>query len=131
MQSQAIYLDPEINLKQVAVAMGVSTESLSFLLNQKLKITFRDYLNQHRIAAVKKQIDARTKKTELSSQSILDMALAAGFNSQASFYRAFKKFVGQTPLQYSQRSNWIIDLIVLMSWIERMRAMEITKMRFY
>jgi len=105
MQAQAIYLDPDINLKQVAVAMGVSTESLSFLLNQKLKITFRDYLNQHRIAAVQKQIDARTSKTELSSQSILDMALAAGFNSQASFYRAFKKFVGQTPLQYSQRSE--------------------------
>ena len=105
MQAQAIYLDPDISIKHVAVAMGVSTESLSFLLNQKLKITFRDYLNQHRIAAVKKQIDARTNKTDLSSQSILDMALAAGFNSQASFYRAFKKFVGQTPLQYSQRSD--------------------------
>ncbi|VAW47433.1 hypothetical protein MNBD_GAMMA02-1267 [hydrothermal vent metagenome] len=99
MLQQAIYLDPEVSIKQVAAELDVSAESLSFMLNQKLKISFRDLINQHRIEAVKNKIEQQS----MTNATILDVALEAGFNSQASFYRAFKKFVGMTPLQYSQQ----------------------------
>ena len=99
MQQQTIYLDPDISIKQVAASLDVSAEKLSFILNQKLQISFRDLINQHRIAAVKLAIEQQP----MTNASILDLALNSGFNSQASFYRAFKKFVGMTPLQYNQQ----------------------------
>ncbi|MCB1605044.1 MAG: helix-turn-helix transcriptional regulator [Xanthomonadales bacterium] len=37
---------------------------------------------------------------ESDNLTILDIALDCGFNSQASFYRAFKKFEGMTPKAY-------------------------------
>lgn len=99
------YLNPELNSQQVADAMDIPAETLSFLLNRKLKISFRDLLNQYRIEAVKKLITERAAVETLSTNSILDLALAAGFNSQASFYRAFKKFVGITPVQFASQQK--------------------------
>jgi len=99
------YLNPELNSQQVAEALDIPAETLSFLLNRKLKISFRDLLNQYRIDAVKALIKERSAIESLSTNSILDLALEAGFNSQASFYRAFKKFVGITPLQYASQHS--------------------------
>lgn len=107
MRDDALYLNPEINLKQLASALHVPVESLSFLMNQTLNVSFRDYINQLRIEHIKKQMHHAVEKQQLNNKgmntaSILELALASGFNSQASFYRAFKKFVGLTPKQYQQ-----------------------------
>lgn len=93
MKVEKIYLDSEINLKVLASELNVSSEDLSFVINQKLNTTFRDLINWYRVEAVKTQL---TKEQDMSG-SILDLALMMGFNSQASFYRAFNKFVGMTP----------------------------------
>jgi AraC-like DNA-binding protein len=97
------YLNPELNSQQVAEALNIPGETLSFLLNRKLKVSFRDLINQYRTEAVKTLIAERAAVETLSTNSILDLALEAGFNSQASFYRAFKKFVGITPLQFASQ----------------------------
>ena len=93
MKVEKMYLDTEINLKVLASELNVSSEDLSFVINQKLNTTFRDLINLYRVEAVKTQL-AQGKDM---SGSILDLALKMGFNSQASFYRAFNKFVGMTP----------------------------------
>ena len=91
------YLDPDLNSQQVARALQVPAETLSFLLNRKLKTTFRDLLNQYRVTAVQEKIKQHTNGKP-TTNSILDLALESGFNSQASFYRAFKKILGHdTP----------------------------------
>jgi len=99
------YLEPDLSSQQVAEALNIPAETLSFLLNRKLKVSFRDLLNQYRIDVVKSLIKERTAIEKLSTNSILDLAMEAGFNSQASFYRAFKKFVGITPLQFATQQK--------------------------
>jgi len=39
---------------------------------------------------------------------MLGLALDSGFNSKASFNRAFKKFTGQTPSEYLKNNETII-----------------------
>lgn len=96
LESERIYLDPDLTLKQVANKLEVSSENLSFVINQKFDMNFRDLINSYRINSVKSQLDSE----ETNTRSILEIALDSGFNSQASFYRAFKKFENMTPKAY-------------------------------
>jgi AraC-like DNA-binding protein len=65
------------------------------VINNKFKQSFRDLINLYRVAAVKTKLNNKDQHS-----SILLVALDCGFNSQASFYRAFKKIEGMTPKQY-------------------------------
>lgn len=94
------YADPEISSKQVAEALGIPPESLSFHINRKLKTSFRDLVNQYRITAFRENVKRLASQNELANTSILNLAMDSGFNSQASFYRVFKKIEGTTPRQF-------------------------------
>lgn len=96
LEKETVYLDASITLKQLAADLGVTTESLSLLVNQKFEMGFRDLINTYRVNHVKRLL-SKNRKTDLS---ILDIALDSGFNSQASFYRAFNKFEGMSPKNY-------------------------------
>ncbi|TDR19362.1 helix-turn-helix domain-containing protein [Marinicella litoralis] len=94
--NEAVYLDPSLTLKTLATDMEVSAENLSMVVNQKFEMSFRDLLNKYRVSHVKTKM-----QQSLGNQStILNLALDSGFNSQASFYRAFKKFEGTSPKAY-------------------------------
>ena len=94
LEGKAVYLNPEITLDQLADLIDTSPENLSFIINHKFSKNFRDLINSYRIDAVK------SKLQESDNLTILDIALDCGFNSQASFYRSFKKFEGMTPKAY-------------------------------
>jgi AraC-like DNA-binding protein len=96
LDKDAIYLDESITLKQLAADLEVTSESLSLVVNQKFEMGFRDLINSYRVNRVKQRL-ADNKNADIS---ILDLALDSGFNSQASFYRAFKKFEGMSPKAY-------------------------------
>ncbi|NRA13898.1 MAG: AraC family transcriptional regulator [Oceanospirillaceae bacterium] len=91
-----IYLDPNISISQLSKSLGVSNEKLSFVINKKFNVNFRDLLNSYRIKLAKEKL----LKIESSHQTILSISYDSGFNSQASFYRAFKKFEGVSPKNY-------------------------------
>ena len=91
-----LYLDPDLNSKHVADELGITVKDLSFVINQMFQQSFRDLINSYRVNEVKSIFDSSNKKPA----SILNVALDCGFNSQASFYRAFKKQEGVTPKQY-------------------------------
>jgi AraC-like DNA-binding protein len=96
LEKEVVYLDASITLKKLAVDLGITSESLSLVVNQTFEMGFRDLMNTYRINHVKKLLRENTR-TDLS---ILDIALDSGFNSQASFYRAFNKFEGMSPKNY-------------------------------
>jgi AraC-like DNA-binding protein len=89
-RTDRIHLDPNLSLKKLSAATGVSDFNLSQTFSRKLSQTFFDYVNAWRIE------DAKALLTN-SNETILAVALEAGFNSKSSFYNAFKLVSGQTP----------------------------------
>jgi AraC-like DNA-binding protein len=92
------YLQPNLSISEVAVATQIPTRELSFLINSFYKQRFSDYLNDMRLSHFLAQVDIGT----LDQFTIEAIALASGFSSKSSFYRAFKKKYGSSPSTYLQ-----------------------------
>jgi AraC-like DNA-binding protein len=96
MQSQKIFLKPDLTLPKLAVAVNCSVNHLSQVINSGFGMSFFDYLNQYRIEHARELLS----RNDSPDAAILNIAFAAGFNSNSAFYTAFKKRFGQTPAQY-------------------------------
>jgi AraC-like DNA-binding protein len=96
MQSQQVFLEPDLTLPKLAMTVNCSVNHLSQVINSGFGMSFFDYLNQYRVEHARKIL------TELNGQSgaVLNVAFTVGFNSNSAFYAAFKKCVGETPAQY-------------------------------
>jgi AraC-like DNA-binding protein len=99
MESEQPYLDPELSLFSLAEMMHVLPNHLSRAINEKESQNFFDYINGYRINAVKAQIVAGKHK----EHTLLGIAFNCGFNSKASFNRAFKKYTGLTPTDFKKQ----------------------------
>jgi len=67
------------------------------VINSQSGYNFFEFVNKYRVVMV---IDKMSGQ-ELRTSTLLGLALDSGFNSKASFNRAFKKFTGRTPSEYS------------------------------
>jgi|GEM_PF-2437753 len=90
------WLEPELTLDHMAEAVGLTVNRLSAVLNEGLDTTFYALLTRYRLAEFERLVHL----PEARSRSILDLAFEAGFNSKASFYRAFREAHGTTPSAY-------------------------------
>ncbi len=91
--------DPELSLATVARRLGTNAGALSRALNEGLGLNFNEAINQMRIDAVLAAL------RQDGDTPVLDIAMAAGFNSKASFNRAFKLLTGETPTAYRRRAH--------------------------
>lgn len=103
MTTDKLYLNPNLSLWILARHTGVSENYISQVLNEVIGQNFFDFVNSHRIEAAK--INLRE-----SDDTILKVALDAGFNSRSSFYTAFKKVTGQTPTAYRKAQGAVDKL---------------------
>ncbi|BBR55640.1 MULTISPECIES: AraC family transcriptional regulator [Pseudomonas] len=94
-QRQRPYLDPELDLQQVADHSGYSRNQISYLLNQVLGQSFYRYVNQARLQHLLASLDAQHATTPVD-----DLAFAAGFNSLSAFYKCFREHTGLSPKAY-------------------------------
>lgn len=93
---EKIYLNPDINEKFLATAVGIQPYLLSKLLNDHVGESFNEFLNRNRIEEAKRMLlDSKTKK-----YTIFAIALECGYNSESVFYTNFKKYTGMTPKKY-------------------------------
>jgi len=95
-ETDKVFLDPNMSISQLSKSLGISNEKLSFVINKKFNVNFRDLLNSYRIKMAKEKL----LELKTTHQTILSISYDSGFNSQASFYRAFKKFEGMSPKNY-------------------------------
>jgi AraC-like DNA-binding protein len=96
MDSDRKYLDPELNQTKLSIATGVPIKLISTTLNQVGQTNFNNFVNAYRIEEVKK----RLKDGKANHLTISAIALECGFNSHATFQRAFKLHTGTTPSEY-------------------------------
>jgi AraC-like DNA-binding protein len=101
MQYEKVYLDNELSLPQLAEKMAISSQDLSYLINEAYQENFFSFINRHRVEEVKRLL--LTKKYD--QFNILGIAYQAGFNSKTTFNAAFKKQVGQSPSHFVKTSK--------------------------
>lgn len=94
MSEERPYLDPSLTLTDLTRTVGINTTVLSHLINKGFDKNFNDFINEYRINEVKSKLRAADDET------VLAIAFDSGFNSKATFNRAFKKFTGMTPREY-------------------------------
>lgn len=98
MSAQAMFREPALTIAQLARRSGYPEYLVSTVINRRLGGNFWDYVNRHRIEAVRACLaDAG------EGRSILDIAYDAGFTSKSTFNTAFKRIVGETPSAYRRR----------------------------
>lgn len=95
------YLESSLTLTELSRMLGVNTTVLSYVINQSQGCNFNDLINRYRVEAVKAEL------SKGSNDQLLTIALDSGFNSKATFNRAFKKFTGLSPSEYQERSSQI------------------------
>lgn len=83
----------QLTLEKAAGRMMLNPTYFSTLFKQATGSSFKDYLNYIRIEESKKLLTN-------TGDSILDIALAVGFENQSYFTKVFKKYTGMTPKQY-------------------------------
>ncbi len=87
------YRDNNLNLKDMAEDLFVSTSYLTKIIKEQTGSNFTDYVNTLRLESAKSLL----KNT---NHSIKDIAEETGFSSQHYFSRIFKKHNDMTPLDY-------------------------------
>ena len=90
------YEEPELTLFDIAKKLNTNISMLSKAINKTFNCNFNDLVNGYRIEAFSNLI----KIGEHKRQTILSLAFEVGFNSKATFNRAFKKVKGITPQEF-------------------------------
>jgi AraC-like DNA-binding protein len=95
-KDEKIFLQSELNLSELASKLKTNSSVLSAIINQHYHKNFNDFVNDFRVEEFKFQI----KLPENKAYTLLSVALDCGFNSKATFNRAFKKHTGMAPKTY-------------------------------
>lgn len=94
MEQQQLYLNPDLKITDLAIALGTNRSAISNCINSQRNCSFPQFVNTYRVAHA---------KDLLCTQSDIKMAevwVKAGFSSEASFYRIFKAITGSTPTDW-------------------------------
>ncbi len=96
MQYIAQNLARPLDLRAAAHALGVNTSYLSHVLNEKLHMGFRSYLNALRIDRARRMLRATNLPVE-------EISVACGFTNLRTFDRVFIERCEITPRDYRKR----------------------------
>lgn len=93
---QKKYQNPELTLTQLAKELNTNASFLSKIINQSFDMNFNDFINFYRVEEVKQKLQDKAN----ANLTIMSIAYDAGFNSKATFNRAFKKLTGKNPKEF-------------------------------
>jgi len=100
LQTKEPYTNPDLTLEALAKETAMPINKLSTVINKGLKKNFYDLINEKRVEKSKKLL------REITTQTTIEyVAYESGFNSRASFYRAFKKHTGITPTEFIRKEE--------------------------
>lgn len=101
LENEKLYEDAELTLTQLSKKLSTNPSVLSKVINQGFQLNFNDFVNSYRINAVTEMLKAGEQK----NQTLLGIAYDCGFNSKATFNRAFKKQTGLSPKEWMEKNT--------------------------
>lgn len=99
MEENRPYLNPDLQMADLAKALGCSPHTLSQLFSLQLHRNYYDFIAEYRIKAFQ-QLAQQPANRNLT---ITALAEQCGFKSRNPFLVAFKKATGMTPKDYMKR----------------------------
>lgn len=93
MDTQQLWLEPDLTLTELARQVGIHPVLLSKVINMGLGQNFNDFVNAYRVADAQRKL----RDPRYAHYSLLGIALECGFSSKSTFTRAFKKLTGALP----------------------------------
>lgn len=101
MENEKLYLQSSLTLKDLAEHLKTNASVLSKVINTGFDKNFNDYINAKRIDAVSEKLLDK----DFAHYTLTSIAFDCGFNSKATFNRAFKKFKGVSPREFIKRQE--------------------------
>jgi AraC-like DNA-binding protein len=101
MEQEQAFRDGELKLEYLAERVAMTPHELSQLINDTCDMNFSDYVNRYRVEDLKRAL----RDPAQVGGRILDLALAAGFNSKSAMNRVFKVQTGMTPGEFRSRAG--------------------------
>ncbi len=97
-EREKIFLEPRLQLVEVAEKLGEKPHKISQTLNMHGGLRFHQFVNQYRVEYLK----ALLRDPANRHLTILALGLDSGFNSKASLNRIFKQITGISPRAYQE-----------------------------
>lgn len=94
MLEKSLYKNPNLSLQGLSLELNISRHQLSQFLNNNLGKNFTSFVNEFRINEACSIIASNDKLT------LESIGYDVGFNSKSTFFAAFKKHTGITPLNF-------------------------------
>jgi AraC-like DNA-binding protein len=98
MNEQTVYRNPDLKIGDLSKGINVTSHQLSQFLNDNLGKNFTTFVNEFRIKEACRIISTDHRLT------LESIGYEVGFNAKSTFFAAFKKFTGTTPLNYQQNT---------------------------
>jgi len=96
-----VFAKQELTIADVSSVLDEHPRLISVAINKHHKKNFNSYINEFRINKAKELLTTNL----LDNLSIEGLSYEAGFHSKSSFYSAFKKATGTTPIQYKKNTQ--------------------------
>lgn len=93
MEREKPYLEPQLTLSDLAEQLDLPAHYLSQLVNERLNVSFLDFVNGYRVATARELLS----DAQYDHYSLVGVGFEAGFNSKTAFYSAFKRVTSSTP----------------------------------
>jgi len=95
METDKPFLNPDLNIAELAEKLSVPPHYISQVLSQGLQSNFYHFVNRYRVEECKRILVEKG-----SEKTVLEILYETGFNSKSTFNRIFKQYTGFNPTDY-------------------------------
>lgn len=101
MDEEQLYLEQNVNIEGFASRVALPVRTVSAVINKHFNSNFFEFINGYRVEAAK----AMLADPACDKMTVLDILLAAGFNSKSAFHRFFSRLVGMSPSEFRKQAR--------------------------
>lgn len=112
METKLYYQDPDLSLNILAEKLAIQPRDLSRVINTVFKKGFNDFINEYRV----RDVATKLQDPAYDNMTLLGIAFEAGFNSKATFNRAFRQITGKAPAEFKNAAEKHVSSHDLRRW---------------